>query len=57
MTANNVVAAAFRSCAPTMIGFLRIRSATTPPHSENTTAGAMNATITRTKSIADPVMS
>ena len=57
MTARSTVATAFTSWAPIMMGFLRIRSATTPPHSENTNDGSMNERITQVSAIGEAVMS
>ena len=57
MAASSTVAAVFRSCEPIMIGFLRIRSAMTPPHSENTNDGSMNDRMTQASAIGELVMS
>ena len=57
MIASSTVAAAFTSWAAIMIGFFRIRSATTPPHSENTKDGSMNERITQVSASGELVMS
>ena len=40
-----------------MIGFLRTRSAITPPHRENTKDGSMNDSITQVRASGELVMS
>ena len=57
IVASTAVAAVLSNCETTMIDFLRIRSAMTPPASEKRKDGSMNDNMTQVRASGELVMS